>query len=292
MFELVDNEEIQGLEKEAADGTYEKYKERLPKGYLSVSQVVQYLKCGEAYFRRYVLDEPIPSNSFQVQGRGVHKAAEYMHLKIIANEVVVREDALSVYSDLHDKEIKDAVIDSREGTPGQIKDAGLRLTAKYYNVIMGEEKDVNTGFTIPQIKPIAAERVFKTRIATEHTEDIPFLGIIDLEEEDAISDLKTKKKAASQAEADNSLQLSIYAHVTGKPQVRLDQLIKPTKTLSERFIRTTSVRTKKEVAHALDIVAEVADDIAAGRFRKTAPDAWWCTETWCPYWQQCRGRAR
>lgn len=290
MFDLFDNEEMKGLDKEAGD--VEGYKDKLPKGYLSVSQVTQYLKCGEAYYRRYVLQEQIPSNSFQVQGRGVHKAAEHLHLKLIDQEPFSMTEMVQVYSDLHDTEIVDATIDPEEGTTGHIKDVGIALTQKYYRVAMGQETDPLTGFVIPPVRPIAAERVFRTEIVTQHTDPIPFMGVIDLEEDDAIADLKTKKKSAPASEADNSLQLSVYAHVTGKPIVRLDQIVKPTKKLPARFIRLSSTRTRGEVAHALDIVAEIADDISAGRFRKTTPDAWWCTEKWCPYWMQCRGRKR
>lgn len=289
MFDLVDNEELKGLEKEAGD--FDKYKSKLPKGYLSVSQVVQYLKCGEAYYRRYVLEEPIPSNSFQVQGRGVHKAAEHLHLNLIAGVDISEEEAVQVYADLHEKEIVDATIDPEEGTAGKVKDVGVGLTKKYYKVAMGYDVD-ESGYQIPRVQPIAAERIFRTEIVTPHTDPIPFMGIIDLEEHDAIADLKTKKKAAPQAEADNSIQLSIYAHVTGKPQVRLDQIVKPTKRFGTRFLRVQAIRTKREVAHALDIVAEIADDITTGRFRKTTPDAWWCTEKWCPYWTKCRGKKR
>jgi len=264
----------------------------LPRGYLSVSQVTQYMKCGEAYRRRYILEQKIPSTTFSAQGRSVHKAAEVLHNSMIGGAPISLEQMVQVYSDQHDAEIVDAVPIDDEPDPGKLKDVGVGLTQRYHSVALGNSKDDATGKAVPAIEPIAAERVIRVLITPENCDPVPFMGIIDLEERDTVADLKTKRKATSQAEADNSLQLSLYAHITGKPHVRLDQLIKPTKTMGTRFIRTESVRTKRETLHALDIVGETALDISAGRFRKTDPNAWWCTAKWCPYWSDCRGKAR
>jgi hypothetical protein len=292
MLDSIDNEELIKIPAVAED---EQFKDRLPKGYLSVSQVTQYMKCGEAYYYRYVMGRQVPSNVFQVQGRGVHKAAEKLHLSMIQNEPIGEAEMLQTYSDLYDDEIKTAVSEHNEDDADEKdandKDIGVRLTKKYHKVALGNACDAS-GKPVPAVQPIAAERVVRVNIITEESLVIPFLGVIDLEERNAIADLKTKKKASSQADTDNSLQLSLYAHVTGKPLVRLDQLVKPTKTLPVRFIRTESVRTKNEVLHALDVVSQVAQDIASGRFRKTNPENWWCTSKWCPYWSDCRGRRR
>jgi len=295
VIDTIDNEEIKGIEK-TGEGD-DLYSRALPRGYLSVSQVMQYTKCGEAYRRRYVLEQLIPSNSFMVQGRGVHKAAEELHLSIIGGSPISSAEMVQHYSDVHDTEIVYAEIKEEDSkgdplTPGVIKDMGVRLTRKYHRVALGSDKDSKTGQPIPAVKPVAAEQVFRVKVTPENSDPIPFMGVIDLVEEGSISDLKTKKKAASQSEADNSIQLSLYAHVTGIPHVRLDQLVKPTKTMPERFLRTESIRDKRETMHALDVVAEVAQDIASGRFRRTNPENWWCTEKWCPYWKDCRGRKR
>lgn len=293
MLDDVDNEELVPIPPTAQDDTF---KDKLPQGYLSVSQVTQVLKCGEAYYYRYVMRRKIPSNSFQVQGRGVHKAAEKLHLSMIGDgpTPISEAEMLQVYSELHDEEIKDADIDDEDtdNDPGKIKDVGIKLTRRYRRAALGLERNKATGENYAPVKPIAAERVIRMNLITDESQTIPFLGIVDLEEEHAIGDVKTKRKAAPQAEADNSLQLSLYAHVTGKPIVRLEQLIKPTKTMPDRFIRTESVRTRQEVLHALDVVSQVAHNIAAGRFQKTNPENWWCSAKWCPYWGDCRGRKR
>lgn len=288
MLDEDDSKEIKGVVA-ASDDNF--YSANLPKGYLSVSQVTQYLKCGEAYRRRYVLDQPAKFTGAAAQGRSIHKAAELLHVSMIASKPLEVEDVVQIYADAHSVEMKDAVLTDEDGTEGAMKDAGVRMVRKYHSLAVFGGTDANDKPVEP-IKPIAAEKQFKVHLPVINSDPIPFVGVIDLEEEHSISDLKTKSKAASQLDADNSLQLSLYAHVLGKPQVRLDQLVKPTKTLPPRYIRTVSYRTKNEALHAIDVVADVAADIAAGRFRRTNPENWWCTEKWCNYWSDCRGKKR
>lgn len=270
---------------------------KLPRGYISVSQVTQFLKCGAAYEKRYVEDRVVPSNNFTIQGRAIHKAAETLHLSIIkrnqeAETVLTSEDEMvSIYSDSQDKEMSEGdplLID--ETNWGSVKDEGVRLTRIYRKGALGDFTDPETGFPMLPVKPVAAERIVKVLLTPEESEPIPFLGVIDLEEADAIADLKNKRKAATQADADNSIQLTLYAHILGKPDVRLDQLVKPTKTLGARYIRRRSTRTNQEVKHALNVVKGVTEAIAAGNFMRTNPENWWCSEKWCPYWGLCRGK--
>lgn len=289
MFDDIDNEEIKGI-KGLIQGEEDYFTAMLPRGYLSVSQVAQYLKCGEAYRRKYILEEPTPKSGYIVQGSGVHLAAEHLHLSLINGNQVTDEEMAAVYSDYHDENIKEAEIEEEE-SPGKIKDNGVDLTKKYFFGATGQVQH-NDGNFYSKINPIAAERIVKTKLKTNKFEEIPFLAVIDLEEPASIADLKVKKKAASDNDVKNSLQLSLYAHITGKPDVRLDQLVRPTKTLPSRYRRNGTTKDKSETLHAVDIVAEVASDIAEGRFRKTNPENWWCSSRWCAYWSKCRGRKR
>jgi hypothetical protein len=292
MFDDVDNEEIKGI-KGLIQNEKDYYLDMLPRGYLSVSQVAQYLKCGEAYRRKYVLEEPTPKNSYLVQGSGVHLAAEALHLSIIDGTPISPDDMADVYAGYHEENIHDAEInEEEEGTAGQVKDIGVLLSKKYHEGAMGRAPKEKSGAPYDKVIPVAAERIVKTKLKTDKFEEVPFLAVIDLEESTAVADLKVKKKAASDHDVANNLQLSLYSHITGKPTVRLDQLVRPTKTLPARYRRNEAVKNKAETLHAVDIVAEVASDIAAGRFRRTNPENWWCGEKWCPYWSKCRGRKR
>ena len=168
----------------------------------------------------------------------------------------------------------------------------MTLTRKYHDVATGNARDDKTGLQLFAVEPVAAEKSYLVNLTPENSDPIPFMAVIDLEEALDVADLKCKKTAMSQNEVNDNLQLCLYAHITGKASVRLDQLIRPTQKLPARFMRTSCIKTSAEVQHALDIVAEIAEDICAGRFRKTNPENWWCSKRWCPHWSDCRGRIR
>lgn len=291
MIDDIDNEQILGLEKSTD------YVDTLPRGYLSVSQVAQYMKCGMAYYFRYVLEMPVPRNSFMAQGSAVHKAAEHMNLFLMENAIAPSLEYVEArYSDAHDEFFSDGdvVIAEEDVSVGHVKDVGILLTQLYYQGAKGELIDPDTKQRMGGVYPVGVERVVKQMLSPgEGERPIPFMAVIDLEEPNGVVDIKTKRKKGSQAEVDNSLQLSLYSHMTGKPDVRHDQLIKPGKTTPKgRYLRTSATRSPGENAHAIDIVAGVARDVSKGRFPLTMPDNWWCTVDWCPYWSVCRGKKR
>lgn len=266
--------------------------ERLPRSYVSVSQMNQYLKCGAAYEFRYIYELEIARNSYMVQGSAIHRAAEGLHISMMDTaEIPPVEMVLDMYADAH-KELftSDVVIEEEDKDLGTILDTGIKMTRTYWQGATGQLTDPDTKQPIRQVYPIAVERKIYTPLKPLERDPYPFLAIIDLEEPGGVADVKTKRKKGSQAEADNSLQLSLYAAATGKPDVRLDQLIKPTKTLPPRYVRTGGVRTAEEIQHAIEIGADVVDGIVAGYFPRSTPDAWWCTEKWCGYWDKCRGK--
>lgn len=288
--------QIAGIIKNTADETFT-FSNMLPRGYLSVSQINQYQKCGKAYYYRYIEERRTPPNHYMVQGRGVHKAGEMLHLDMIAKPDATNEELLSMeemeayYSDLHDDEITEVESYPEDQSAGKVKDEGLSLVRIYRRGALGELPGAH-GSMMEKIKPVAAERMVRAVLKTETSEPVPFLGVIDLEQEYSVIDLKTKQKAAPQSEAANSIQLSLYSHVTKKPDVGLHQLVKPTKRMGARYLRTMSERPKSEIVHALNIAGEVATDIAAGRFRRADPNSWSCTKKWCSFWDLCRGRKR
>ena len=270
--------------------------ELLPRGYLSVSQVNQYMKCGKAYEFRYLLDRQVRPNSYTAQGSALHKGAEQMHLFMKDTpELPPKAFVEQAYVDAHEQYFApdlDVEIMEDDVSVGAVKDLGVKMINHYYEGAAGNLAAPDSKESYRRVYPVHVERKVYAMLKTQEGKEVPFLGVIDLEEHDAVADLKTKRKIGTQGEADNSLQLSLYAYVTGKTHVRLDQLIKPTKTLGVRYIRRESDRTAEEIAHAVDIAAQVADDIVAGRFYLTMPDNWWCSVDWCPYWNECRGRKR
>lgn len=266
--------------------------QRLPRGYVSVSQANQYLKCPKAYEFRYIYEEPIQRNSYMVQGSAIHKGAEALHNVLMdGGATPPLEYTLDSYADAH-KELFDSevVIEEEDVSVDAIKDVGIAMMSEYHMGATGQLDDLITKERMPRVYPVAVEKRYYVALTPRDRDPVPFLAIVDLEEPTKVADLKTKRQKGSQSETDNSLQLSLYAAATGKPDVGLHQLVKPTKKLGPRYIRTTNVRTPDEIQHAVEILADVADGIAAGYFPRSDPDQWWCTQKWCGFWDKCRGR--
>lgn len=288
-MEDVDNEVLQGLGATKEAG----YTDKLPRGYLSISQVTQYTKCGMAYYFRYVLERFVPTNSYMAQGSALHKAAEKLHLALMSGEVPPLAYVEAAYDGAHGEFFdpnRDVIIMEDDIDAGKIKDLGMSMMRVYYDAARGAYTDPETKKPYRALYPVAVERVVRTMVTPPEGDPVPFLGVIDLEEPSTVRDLKTKRKMGTQGEADNSLQLTLYASFTDKVDVSIDQLVRPTRTLGPRYVRRESKRSPQEIAHGKQIVSEVAQDISVGRFRRTMPDNWWCSENWCAYWSECRGK--
>lgn len=282
------------------------YETALPRGYLSNSQIGLYLKCGRAYEFRYVLGASTPGNSAMAQGSAVHQAADVLHKSMIAAAPISVSDIKDAYADAHAKHFDPAhelVIAEEDADLGAVKDRGMTLVEVYRSAALGQYvPHVKKGEAAqPAPRPlavVASERVLRTTVAPKDItgepvhEPVPMMMILDIEEPHAVRDLKVRKKLPVVSEASNSLQLALYSEGVSKPSVSLDVLIKPSATLPTRYVRYETEVTDAARNHATTIVAEVADDIRAGRFRMTSPENWWCSEAWCGYWRACRGKTR
>ena len=296
------------------------YETALPRGYLSNSQIGTFLKCGKVYEYRYVMGIKTRSNSAMAQGSAVHAAADVLHKSMKDGAPIPLEAVKDAYADAHEKYFdpnNEVELDEDDTDLGAVKDRGMGLVTLYRKAALGQHVPLPAKGepAKPALRPllvINSERAIRTTIVARDAagepmhEPVPLVAIIDVEEPHMTRDLKVRKKLPSASEADNSLQLNLYAEVRrneivesggvlppdvpGLFDVSIDALIKPSAKLPERYIRFETQTTANSRAHAVAIATEVADDIREGRFRRTSPDAWWCSEGWCGYWHLCRGK--
>lgn len=288
------------------DAARRAYETALPRGYLSQSQIGLFLKCGRAYELRYVLGVSSRGNSNMAQGSAVHVAADTLHKSILNKDVLTLEAMKDAYADAHDKAFDknlDLEIAEADADLGAVKDRGMALVDTYRQGALGLYTPLPVkGEPIPvPLRGLileSSERTIRTTIvkkapdgAPAH-EPVPMVMILDIEEPHAVRDLKVRSKKPNDDEAENSLQLALYAGAVGKPDVSIDALVKPSAKLPARYMRIEAHISAQEQEHAVTIASEVADDIRDGRFRRTDPNNWWCSAGWCSYWQQCRGAKR
>ena len=279
---------MKGVEQEQAT---EHNDPRLPRGYLSHSAIATYLQCARRYMFKYEEDHPQPTRGSAVRGRGVHAAAEHLLKGKQAKRIPSLEETRDVYSGAFEADIKNAneVLVKEDETIGSVKDVGYQMIDKYYDVPFGKAIDDNSKAVIPAITPESVEVRMLKSVPLPEADPVPILAYVDLIEPTAIRDLKTRGKKGTQHEVEDSLQLSLYSILSGKPEVSYDMLVSPTKTMGVRFMRFETVRTEQQKKHALNVIQDVAEGVRKRVYPRTNPENWWCSEESCEYWRMCRG---
>lgn len=289
----------------------------LPRGYLSVSQMVMLLKCPKSWYLRYVENRKPRTNIRPFQGIQVHRVVEkMMNQRLFKGTVPSLEDSMDAFSD--EFETQKPLIDDWDGDdPGKSKDVGLKCTKAFYQE------------ALPAATPVMVEKTFHTLIKTSSGKmQLPVLGRIDSiqvqsfteqEYQDIrenvsasftkqaaaekplvlpkvvkplrIHDLKVTTDKWSENDLINDLQFAIYAGVEHIPDVQVDQVVKGrAKEPRPRYERLVGVMTNKQAQHAVQVAEGVAFTIGLGHFPPTDPSNWWCTEKFCSMWQFCRGK--
>jgi len=140
----------------------------------------------------------------------------------------------------------------------------------------------------PEIVPVVVEKEFDQPV-----NGVRVKGIIDLIDAgsgtNTIIDLKITKRKKSEREAKNSLQLALYANVTSVPRVGFDAIVDKASGTEVHPVRVTL--TPGEIKWAGTLVRNVAESISKGVFPLSSPEEWWCSESFCPFWKDCRGGA-
>ncbi len=256
-----------------------------PKPHLSPSSMDMYTRCGEAFRRRYVEGEIIPPGIAMLKGTGVHRAAEMNMRQKIESHV-----------DLPQNEIVDAAVSAFESethggyllTPEE-SSRGAKLVISQATGDLVDMATVHAQLQAPDYQPVATEQLVRIELPNSPRD---LLGVIDLiDDQDRVTDFKTSGRAKSQADADSSVQLSVYSvlfqALTGREpkELRLDTIV------------TTATRTGRKVVSTqrgpdnLEILANrfnaVLKGVQAGIFTPAAPGSWWCATKFCGYAMTC-----
>jgi RecB family exonuclease len=248
---------------------------RTAKPHISASQLESYCRCGEAYRRRYIEKEIIAPSIALVKGKGFHKGAEHNMRQKIASRVDLPVDdivgaAVAEY-ELHAKDCE-----SNSLTIGQEKDSLVRLA------------ELHAKEQAPDYQPVIVEQSVRIELPNSNRD---LLGIIDLaDDKGRVTDFKTSGKRKNQAEADSSVQLSVYAigyHAAlGAPpkELRLDVLVNNKKPSRQIITTERGISDINALAHRIETVTSAID---AGVFAPATPGAWWCSEKMCGYYRSC-----
>ncbi|MBN2131275.1 MAG: PD-(D/E)XK nuclease family protein [Sedimentisphaerales bacterium] len=260
------------------------------KPHISATQYTMWARCPEQYRRRYICGEVIPPGIALLQGSAFHVGAETnMRQKIESHEDLPAPEIVEAAAAGFEERVAGGYVLSDEESA-----CGAKL-------VLGQAKDqlvalmwCHAAEQAPDYQPVAVEHT--TRILFPHaTHDM--LAITDLRDDRGrVVDFKTAARKPPQADADTSVQLTIYAAAyqieTGQPpsEVRLDVVTK-TKTPKRHVL--PSHRDRNDYAALLSRINTMLAAIAALSGHGIEPwpaapvGAWWCCDKFCGFWRTC-----
>lgn len=254
------------------------------KPHFSASQLSMMSRCGEQWRRRYIENEKAPPAVAMLKGTALHHGAEVnFKQKIETFKDLAKDDIIANAVEKLEATFRDDVtLTAEERKIG---------TKKLLHEATGEVVKLATTHAeeqAPDYQPIKVEQEF--RVVMDDC-DYDLLGYIDLiDDTQRVVDLKTSKAKPKAGLADESIQLTGYAayQVTQGVypiNVRLDVL-----TSNKKGVKRTkvdSVRDANDLRTLGKRIDMAASAIKAGVFMPSIPGTWWCSATWCGYWETC-----
>jgi len=253
------------------------------KPHLSHSQMMTFLRCPEAWRRRYVEGHKVPPGIVAFIGSGVHAADSMNFVQKIESHV-----------DLKPSEFRDAAVAELDA---RIEDEGVSLQEEDGSLesVVGKARDQTAALAFlhatqvaPDYQPAHVEREFRIDLPKN---SFDLVGFIDLEDDKGrVVDFKTTGRRKQQAEADRSLQLSVYAAAhavqTGKLPGSLVLDVTMRTDNPSRYTLETH-RDKADLQVLANTVAVVSRGIESGVFPPAPEGSWWCSKKFCGYWSTC-----
>lgn len=256
----------------------------MSKPYLSASQMDMLCRCGEQYRRRYVENDIIPPGIAMLKGTGLHGAAEAnMRQKIDSHVDLPVQDIVETAVETFKTQLHGGYsLSEAEESVGATKVLSEAIDD------LATMADVHATEQAPDYQPTMVEQAVRIELPGERD----LLGIIDLaDDQHRVVDFKTSKRKKRQTDADDSVQLTVYAAsyqavVQHPPSlVRLDTVVS-TKTRCERQV-LNSQRDGKDFAALAARINMATQAIAKGVFLPAAPGSWACSPAYCGYWNSC-----
>ena len=283
---------------------------KLPVGHLSVSSIALWQKCQIRWKRRYIDNEFEPVSTSALLGSAIGGAErDSWGTQIESGVPLSTPDVLDAFADgweLQVERARDSGGISRDEDDetaarvtrrelARVKDSGARVLPVYHQTVA------------PTVKPIAVERKFTVYVPDV---DWTFEGYLDVETATEIPDLKARtrsKGVVSAVEARDDLQATGYlfadrAERRGREYMvetirrfAFHSLVRAARGVAVRpaDVRVTpTTRTDAQLDAFLELLYLTAAQIHfALTYDVWAPaprGAWWCSQSWCGFWETCR----
>lgn len=255
------------------DDLLDLYDPRIPKNYLSVSQLRDFLTCRAFYHFKHTLrlppDKPLPLRL--ARGRAGHRTAEFALLQKMQEKTTSLDEMKDFFSSVYEQEAETCT-PSEDEDPGKTKDQGIQMIQ-----VLAEQ-------VLPSIEPVMLEQKIETEVG-----GVPFVMVLDVVTPEGVRDFKFSGRSPDSDEAQKSHQLTAYAIgyeiLRGKPpaMVGLDHIV-ALKTQT-KYVQQVSNRTKEQKERFARTVAAVKRDID-NQIIYPNDGNWKCAM--CEYKETCR----
>ncbi|MCR4340081.1 MAG: PD-(D/E)XK nuclease family protein [Gemmatimonadaceae bacterium] len=262
----------------------------LPVERLSPSSIDGFWKCAEQWRREKVEKDRRPVTVDQLFGSAFDRAASTnFRQKIESHEdisvVEMRDVAGDSFNTVVEEEKEERGIDWYETKPAT-------LQAEVITQMVGN--DSLPGFhqvLAPTIQPVTIQRWFEVPTVV----GVPFVGKIDVETDRAqVRDMKTTKKAHTQADIDKNTQATGYLWARereGDPAADFGTLI-AIRTIKPQQQELVTTRTAEEIAQFDSLLLVTAQTISHfmntygpdGPWPGASPLGWWCSKRQCSFY--------
>jgi hypothetical protein len=242
--------------------------------HLSYSSISLYLDCPEAWRRKYIAQEPTKKTSALAFGSAFHGTIERMIQS-------TQYDWASIWSEEFGKAFQDITWESGE-TPEQHYNEGVRLLS---------HEDVKTA--IQSIQPKSSDHIEKKVELRVPGVPVPVIGYIDIILADGTpADFKTSARSWTQDQANNSLQTLFYLAAMNQMGFEVNWRFKhfvfvKTKTPQVQVLEHS--HTPGELFFLFEMINRVWEGISK-EFFPLNPTTWRCSEKYCDFFANCRGR--
>lgn len=247
--------------------------------HLSYSSISLYLSCPEAWRRKYLAQEPTRKSTALAFGSAWHGLVE--------NAIRAEQpDMLSIWTEEFEKAFTPDVAYDLAETREQHFNEGVRLL---------NHADVQRA--IKGIRPMCDEKegpVIEQKVELRVPGvDVPIIGYIDVVLEDGTpADFKTSARAWSDDKAASSLQSLFYLAALNQAGFEVNWKFKHiifTKTKTPQVQILENTHSPKELFFLFELIRRVWESIQKEAFPLN-PTGWQCSDKYCDFYANCRGK--
>jgi hypothetical protein len=227
------------------------------------------MQCPARWWFRYVVGLKVPPTAALVWGKAVDRVLSYNYAVKMEKGTDEYEDVLEdMFTETYRNEAKEAIFLPDE-SPERDEEVGRARIREYRRVVA------------PTVTPEGVQREYERAVG-----DISLTGIVDVETEDEIIDIKTGSRTQSAISDGQRLQLELYNSLRPAPARRMSIHLLVRNEVKGSGVVVLSASPEADHRIVESILAGVVKGMRHEVIypNRAAPT---CSRRWCGYWEIC-----